>query len=77
MSVFTSGGTSGGDVHHAARVPKAEFVVYFSLIFVFGLLPQTLGWLYQTARHARLPATGPVARAWRDAQAITPQIFRG
>jgi hypothetical protein len=69
--------TSDGGLHPVKKAPKAEFLVYFSLIFVLGLVPQTLGWLYQTARHASLPKQGPVARAWKDAQAITPQIFRG
>jgi hypothetical protein len=69
--------SSDGAGHHVNRVPKAEFFVYFSLIFTFGLVPQTIGWLYQTARHAQLPEKGPVARAWADAAAITPQIFRG
>ena len=69
--------TSGGAIHPVTRVPKAEFFVYFSLIFVLGLVPQTVGWIYRTARHAHLPAQGPVARAWADAAAITPQIFRG
>ena len=69
--------TSWGAEHSVKRVPRAEFFVYFSLIFAFGLLPQTFGWLYQTARRAQLPTQGPVARAWADAAAITPQIFRG
>jgi hypothetical protein len=68
---------SDGAMHHVKKAPKAEFFVYFALIFALGLLPQTLGWLYRTARHARLPAQGPIMRAWTDAQAITPQIFRG
>ena len=69
--------TSGGAMHHVKKAPKAEFFVYFVLIFTLGLLPQTLGWLYQTARHGKLPALGPVTRAWRDARAITPMIFCG
>ena len=69
--------SSWSDTHPVKRVPKAEFFVYFSLIFVLGLLPQTLAWVYQAVRHARLPSRNPAARAWADAQAITPQIFRG
>ena len=69
--------TSDGEMHHVKKVPKAERLAYFTLIFVLGLLPQTLGWMYQTARHASLPDKGPVARAWADAELITPQIFRG
>ena len=47
------------------------------LIFGLAVLPHVLGWLFQTVRHARLPRLGPVARALKDAQAITPMIFRG
>ncbi len=69
--------TAIGDLHHAKRVPKAEFIVYFSMIFCLALVPHVLGWTYQTLRHASLPRLSPVARAWLDAQAVTPMIFRG
>ena len=69
--------TLAGGLHHVKKVPKAESFAYFTLIFLLGLLPQTVAWLYQAARHASLPDQGPVARAWQDAQVITPQIFRG
>jgi hypothetical protein len=69
--------TSDGPLHHVKKVPRAESFAYFTLIFVLGLLPQTLAWIYQTARHGSLPDQGPVTRAWKDAQVITPQIFRG
>ncbi|MBI1170405.1 protein pufQ [bacterium] len=66
-----------GGLHHVKRVPKAEFFVYFALIFSLALLPHVVGWTYQVIRHASLPRLGPVARAWKDAQAVTPMIFRG
>lgn len=69
--------TANGEMHHATRAPKAEFLVYFALIFGLALLPHLVGWTYQAIRHARLPRLGPVARAWKDAQALTPMIFRG
>lgn len=64
-------------MHHVKRVSKAEFFVYFALIFTLALGPHSLGWTYQLIRHARLPRLSPVARARKDAQAVTPMIFRG
>ena len=66
-----------GPLHLATRVPRAEFAIYFSMIVALALLPHLVGWTYQTIRHARLPRLSPLARAWKDAQAVTPMIFRG
>ena len=61
--------------HRCSAAPKAEFVVYFALIFLsrlpFAAWP---GWLSRAPRP--LPRTGRVARAWTEAQRITPLIFR-
>lgn len=69
--------TANGDLHQVKRLNKTEFFIYFALIFSLALLPHMVGWLLQTARHAKLPRLGPVARALKDAQAVTPMIFRG
>lgn len=69
--------TVNGDVQHAQRVPKTEFFVYFALIFTLALLPHAIGWTASVIRRGRLPKFGPVARAWKDARAVTPMIFRG
>jgi hypothetical protein len=69
--------SANGALHHVKRVPKVEFVIYFALIFALAVLPHVVGWLYQTVRHAKLPRSNPAARAWKDAQAVTPMIFRG
>lgn len=66
-----------GDMHQVKRVNKTEFFVYFALIFGLALLPHVVGWIFQTLRHARLPRLNPVTRALKDAQAVTPMIFRG
>ena len=47
------------------------------LLLVLAVLPHVVGWLFQAIRHGRLPPLGPVGRAWKDAQAVTPMIFRG
>lgn len=65
------------NISHVRMVNKAEFAVYFALIFSLAVLPHVVGWAYQVLRHMRLPRLGPVARALRDAQAVTPMIFRG
>ena len=51
-------------------------MTYFALILLFALVVQTLGWIGSALRHGRLPAAGPLARALRDAEEITPAIFR-
>ena len=55
--------------------PKAEFMVYFAVIFLATLPLATLTWALGTLRQGRLPARGPVARAWSQARIITPTIF--
>jgi hypothetical protein len=58
------------------RTPKAEYATYFALILFLALPVQCLVWLGSAIRHMRLPAQGPLARALRDAEEITPSIFR-
>jgi hypothetical protein len=69
--------TANGDLHHVRRVPRVEFSVYFVLILLLAIGPHVIGWTYQAIRHAKLPRLNPAARAWKDAQAVTPMIFRG
>ncbi|NEX44709.1 cytochrome PufQ [Pseudotabrizicola algicola] len=61
---------------HAHRTPKAEFYVYFVLIFLVAVPLSLLAWAGSVLRHQRLPVHGPLARAWLEAKAITPAIFR-
>ncbi len=65
------------NIPHVKMVNKAEYAIYFALIFSLAVLPHVVGWAYQVLRHMRLPRLGPVARALKDAQAVTPMIFRG
>ena len=69
--------TAHSEMHHVKRVPKAEFLIYFTMIFCLAILPHIIGWTYQAIRHAKLPRLSPMMRAWKDAQAVTPMIFRG
>ena len=68
--------TAGDHAVHTTRTPKAEFYIYFALIFVVAIPLATLAWGWAVLRHQRLPVHGPLARAWREAGAITPAIFR-
>lgn len=69
--------SANGDLHQVKRVNGVEFFIYFTLIFALAVVPHVVGWLFQTLRHGKLPSLGPVARARKDAQAVTPMIFRG
>lgn len=69
--------TSGGGFHQTRRVPRVEFFFYFTLIVTLAVLPHVLGWTWSALRHLTLPQLSPWARAWKDAQAVTPMIFRG
>lgn len=61
---------------HHKRTPKAEYATYFVLILILALPVQCLVWLASTLKHMTLPAESPLARALRDAEEITPSIFR-
>ena len=58
------------------RAPKAEYATYFLLILALALPVQMLVWTATLIRRGRLPEIGPVGRARRDAETITPAIFR-
>ena len=77
MSDHTAGehGMTGGNTH-SHRTPHAEFYVYFALIFVVAIPIALVAWVIALITQRRLPVHGPLARAWREAGAITPAIFR-
>jgi hypothetical protein len=57
------------------RRSRAEFTIYFALIFLLALPFAVLGWAFAALRHRRLPEKGPIARARCEARQITPMIF--
>ncbi len=70
--------TANGAAHpHAPRVPRTEFLVYFTLILLIAVPVQAIAWTAEAAIRAKLPRLDPLTRAWKDATAITPMIFRG
>ena len=76
---MTDQNTTGAAAHadqHKARTPHAEFYVYFSLIFVLATPVAILGWIASTVMQGHMPDQNAISRAWSDAMAITPLIFR-
>ena len=66
---------TAGDHFAPVRTPRAEFRVYHAIIFVVALPIETLGWSLRQMRDRKLAASGPLARATRLANEITPMIF--
>jgi PufQ cytochrome subunit len=62
--------------HHPARTPHAEFYVYFALIFLVAIPFSILGWIASAVMSGHMPGQNAISRAWSEAQAITPLIFR-
>ena len=57
------------------RPPRAEFYVYFAIIFLATLPLACLTWALHALKSGSLTDKGPVARAWSQARIITPMIF--
>ena len=64
--------------NHAASKRKAyktEFMVYFVIIFLATLPLACLTWMLAALKSRSFTEKGPMARAWSQAQIITPMIF--
>ena len=57
------------------RRRSAEFVIYFTLLFVLAIPFVTAAWVVDIIRAGTLNLPGPLARAWLEADRITPIIF--
>jgi len=57
------------------RRRTAEFWVYFVLIFLLALPFTTFRWVREIAERRTLNVRGPLARAWSEADRMTPLIF--
>lgn len=58
-----------------ARRRGAEFYTYFTLILLFSLPTETVRYVVEIAKRRTLNLRGPLARAWAEAEHITPMIF--
>ncbi len=58
-----------------ARRRGAEFKTYFTVIFLAALPFSTVQWVAEIAQRRTLNMRGPLARAWAEADRITPVIF--
>lgn len=67
--------TSDIQLARSHRPPKAEFTVYFAIIFLAALPLAAIAWLLGTVRQGKLNTKGPISRAWSQARIITPMIF--
>ncbi|MBK5947586.1 hypothetical protein CCR83_14295 [Rhodobacter veldkampii DSM 11550] len=64
--------TPKGRCHRASR---AEYKVFFTLIFMLALPFAILGWAAAPLLRGGFPSQGPIARALEEAGSITPMIF--
>ena len=58
-----------------SRKRGLEFQIYFSLIFILAIPVGTERWIANVIRNKSLDVRGPLARAWAEADRITPLIF--
>lgn len=72
MADFTS--NAPRKAAHATR-RGAEFTLYFIILFVAALPFATTAWVLDVIRKGTLNLHGPLARAWAEADRITPLIF--
>ncbi|HKL55228.1 MAG: cytochrome PufQ [Roseovarius sp.] len=54
---------------------SVEYQVYFTVIFIVALPSASLRWGRDVARYRTLNLRGPLARAWAEADRMTPFIF--
>lgn len=71
MTDFTS---SDPRPRHSAK-RGTEFTVYFSIIFLLAIPFAMVGWVLEVFQKQTLMLHGPLARAWAEADRITPLIF--
>ena len=69
--------SASGDLSAVKRVGRFEYALYFTLIFTAALALHIVRYPFAALRALRLPRSGPLACAIKDARAITPMIFRG
>ena len=61
--------------HRKSTRRSAEFIFYFSVIFLAAIPFGFVAWAADIVRHRTLLLSGPLARAWAEADQVTPLIF--
>ena len=77
MTDFTNNRSWSASVEGPTRTRSTEYQVYFGIILLAAIPICLMIWAYTALRHLRLPAQGPLRKAWSEAQSITPRIFWG
>ena len=67
--------SSNTPISTRSKPPRAEFTVYFAIIFVAALPLALIAWALAALRGGEMTNKGPLARAWSQARIITPMIF--
>ena len=52
-----------------------EYTLYFSLILILAIPFAVVFWVLEVIRKQTLMLDGPLARAWAEADRVTPLIF--
>jgi len=63
----------GPGKRRARRTP--EFIFYFTILFLVAIPFAVVEWIRMSLRRRTLNLRGPLARAWCEADRITPIIF--
>ncbi|MEN8709356.1 MAG: cytochrome PufQ [Paracoccaceae bacterium] len=61
--------------HRKSSRRSAEFIFYFSVIFCAAIPFGFVAWAADVVRYRTLLLQGPLARAWAEADQVTPLIF--
>ncbi len=67
--------SSDPPIRRAGRRRGVEFNIYFTLIFFLAIPFGTERWIAHVIRKRSLDVRGPLARAWAEADRITPMLF--
>ena len=75
MTDMTSNVAEQTHAQSKRKTNQTEFMVYFAIIFLATLPLACLTWALAAIKSRSFTDKGPMARAWSQAQIITPMIF--
>ena len=73
MADLTSSDTPRANRNISRR--SAEFRLFFGIFFVLAIPFATIEWVRAVVQDRTLLTRGPLARAWAEADRITPIVF--